>query len=246
MIEWELASEPASERQQPRTKVKAFGFNAAMKALADRKERELGGKWANAKPRFRAAEAARRARAEMSRRIHAHSGRRYAASTLARKATHDDMPANVDPRWLGRWAVIDRAGGIAALAAKWGRSVKQIVAWRDRGVGRGRRGTGRLTGEGDIQVGVQTQGTLTANNEAYPKDLPSPRSNGYEWFKVDEETALDIQDAWNSGDTGALHNMLDELITFQVLPNWDNPPPPDAYYTTDEVDDLVIDDERED
>ncbi|WP_134074094.1 hypothetical protein [Mycobacteroides salmoniphilum] len=226
-----------------------------MLALIDRKEGELGGKWISASARLRRAEAGRRARTEMATRIQTRTGRRYAVSTLARKASRDELPANVDERWLARWAMIDRNGGMKVLAEKRGRTVKQVAAWRDR---KGRRGVrkvgartaGReladwLAGEVEVTIGVQTHGNVTANGEQYDRDLSSPRDEEYAWLRADEETAMDIRDAWNDQDTDMLAEILDDLITDQILPLWPNLPP-DAFYNITDIEDLIFDEEFDD
>lgn len=254
-----IEADMAPEERAPRSARGAGGwrgFGTAIATLAERKLRELGGKWKSAPARQQRAEANRRARAEMAKRIQTHTGKRYAASTLARKASRNEIPVNVDERWLARWAMIDRNGGMKALAEKRGRTVKQVATWRDRkGRRRGVRKVGGrtageeladwLAGEIEVTIGVQTQGLVSANGEEYDRDLPSPRDKEYEWLEADEETAMDIRDAWNDQDTEALAEILDQLITDQVLPGWPNLPP-DAHYNVTEVEDLIFDEQFDD
>lgn len=252
MIEADMAPEEREPRPA-RGSAGWRGFGTAIATLAERKLRELGGRWKSAPARQQRAEASRRARAEMAKRIQTHTGKKYAPTTLARKASRNEIPANVDERWLARWAMIDRNGGMKALAEKRGRTVKQVATWRDRKgrrkgaqAGRRRGGAGDwLAGEIEVTIGVRTQGLVSANGEEYDRDLPSPRDKEYEWLEADEEAAMDIRDAWNDQDTQALAEVLDQLITDQVLPFWPNLPP-DAFYSVTEVEDLIFDEQFDD
>ncbi|OHT95536.1 hypothetical protein BKG71_22845 [Mycobacteroides chelonae] len=119
---WSVAPEPKPER----------GFAAAMNDLIARKQRELAPKWDNLPERQRRSKARERALSEMARRIEARTGRRYAPSTLARKAAKDQLPGAVDDQWLVRWAQVDRAGSVEKLAKRFGRTESQLARWRDQ------------------------------------------------------------------------------------------------------------------
>lgn len=126
-----MAAEPA--------KKKARGFAVAMEDLTARMSAKLSAKW-DAKPkRSQQAEAKRRAAREMSRRLKQRADKTYAPSTLARKAAQDVTPTGADPEWMNRWAAIDRAGGIDAMAQMYKVTPYQVTAWRDQPPGSNKR-----------------------------------------------------------------------------------------------------------
>jgi hypothetical protein len=160
-----------SPPQQPAVQ----GFRDAMDTLTERRYRELHGVWARAPERLRRTEAARRARNEMARRIAQHTGRRRVSPrTIARRARQDEMPPGVDRMWLQRWAAIDRAGGIAAMARQLGTTPRRVSAWRDLP-----RPEPELPGgppappPAEVQnVGVETDGFVIINGKLYPNGSP--------------------------------------------------------------------------
>ena len=93
------------------------GFQEALKVLTERRLSEMRGVWQRMPERMRRAEAGRRARKEMARRIAQHTdAEARSEATIARRGRRDQPPTGVDKLWLDRWAAIDRAGGMTKLA----------------------------------------------------------------------------------------------------------------------------------
>lgn len=153
---WSLAPEPTPER----------GFAAALNDLIARKERELAPKWDGLPVRSRKSKARQRALAEMARRIEARTGRRYAVSTLARKASKNELPSGVDDPWLRRWAQVDRAGSVKKLAQRFGATESQLARWRDQ--------PALKPGETERPVVAPAVPPTTAKPEAPPAPTPAP------------------------------------------------------------------------
>lgn len=114
----------------------ARGFRAVFRAAVNRKLREITGqKWQGATDAQKRAEAARRATAEVARRIERLTGKRPADSTIRRNANKNTTPRGADQQLLNRQAAIDRAGGVKQFATKAGVSTKKVSQWRETGSG---------------------------------------------------------------------------------------------------------------
>ncbi len=204
----------AAEQPPPR------GFQTCFADLKDRRLRELGAAWDSVAPRSRRAEAARRARDEMARRIEVRTGRRYADSTIARWAARDHWPPNAEPFWLQRWAAIDRAGGVSALADVLGVTPARVLTWRDSlnpdaplpaPMTPPRPGQRR-------KVGVVVDGFAIIGSTVIPKRVPTSPDQPYQELLVDPES--EIIEAWFSGDTDRLKELLGPLVAEQVISQW--------------------------
>ncbi|MEB3065530.1 hypothetical protein [[Mycobacterium] zoologicum] len=213
------------------------GFRDAFTDLVDRKLGELGGRWARESQRSRRAEAARRARGEMVRRIEHRTGRRYAPSTIARWAAHDATPPDTDMLWWDRWAAIDRAGGIQALAAQTGATPGRVIAWRDSldpdapPPGRIPVGARRPTAEPQ-RIGVETIGVLTIGRTRIDdRRVPTNPMDPYEVLLVGPE----VMDAWLADDTDTLMELLSDTITDQVIGTWGLAPEQEPHYDVTDI-----------
>ena len=218
---WDLPSGDAP-RQEP-----SQGFRDALQVLQERRYRELGTAWQRQTQRARRAEAARRARQEMARRMAGHTGRRALSQrTIARWAGADKPPAGVDKHWLDRWAAIDRAGGIKKLAQELGVSQGQVRRWRDSPDPKAPPpgGTG-VPGAPTQPIGVETDGWVMINGKLYPKHIPTDPDEDCATLYVDP--AGELMRASFDNDTDLLNQMLGEEITEQIIiPTWDNLPHP--------------------
>lgn len=196
------------------------GFRDCFNDLVERRLRELGASWDGAPRRSRRAEAARRARQEMVRRIAVRGGRRYAESTIARWAARNHWPPGVETFWLERWALIDRAGGIAALAEMLGITPARVIAWRDSldpdaklpepppvKVAKGRR-----------RIGVAVNGFATIGTTVIEKEVPWNPGQEYQVLTIEPDSG--ILEAWYAGDMDLLMELLGPVIADQVISEW--------------------------
>jgi hypothetical protein len=145
------------------------GFAAGLRAVIERKYRELTGRrWVGASERAKRAEAARRGRTEMAKRIERQTGKRLSEVTIGRYAGRDSAPKGVDGDQLNRQAAIDRAGGLKPFAGRAG--VGQAVArrWRDRGGALAPTGRGP---SGPMVLMVDVHGFVVAKGRRYPRHL---------------------------------------------------------------------------
>lgn len=198
------------------------GFRDCFNDLSDRRLRELGASWEGVNSRSRRAVASRRAREEMVRRIETRAGRRYATSTIARWAARNQWPPGIETFWFDRWATIDRAGGIAALAASLRSTAGRVIAWRDSldpNAPPPRPVTPAIPEEPQ-EIGVETLGILQISDTLqYDKRIPTDSTKDYEVLRVDPD--IGVLQAWFDDDEELLKGLLSDLITDQVLGGWD-------------------------
>ncbi|WP_142304804.1 hypothetical protein [Mycobacterium avium] len=203
----------------------ARGFRDCFHDLVERRLGELGSRWEGVSQRSRRAEAARRARQEMVRRIETRTGRRYATSTIARWAARNIWPPGIDTFWFERWAAIDRAGGIDALAEATGSSRRRVVNWRDspdpNAPPPGRIPPGKRTPSAEPQdIGVETLGTLRIGDTLiHNKRIPTNPADDYETLEAAPDSG--ILEAWFDDDISLLQDLLSEAITEQVVSSWE-------------------------
>lgn len=204
------------------------GFKDCFTDLVERRLSELGGSWAGVYPRSRRAEAARRAREEMVRRIAIRGGRRYAESTVARWAARNHWPPGVETFWLERWATIDRAGGIAALAASLRSTPARVISWRDS-TDPGARPPAPVRGvPGEPQViGVSVDGFATVGTTRIDKKIPAGKGARYQELVLDPDPG--VLAAWFANDTDRLVELLGDLIAEQIISEWHSA----QFYTID-------------
>ncbi|GAB4999213.1 hypothetical protein [Mycobacterium avium] len=214
-------------------------FQDCFNDLVERRLNELGRAWADVNARSRRAEAARRAREEMVRRIETRTGRRYATSTIARWVAHNTWPPRIDTFWFERWAAIDRAGGIDAMAAATGSSRHRVVAWRDSPdpaappPGRIPPRKRKPTAEPQ-EIGVETRGILRiGETEQHNKRIPTDPARDYEVLEAAPDSG--ILEAWFDNDIDTLMDLLSDAITEQVTAFWDVAQYYDARYTVTEI-----------
>lgn len=211
----------------------------ALEALTQRRLNELGEGWRAAPKRSRDAEAGRRARRELARRIARHTGKKaLSEQTIARRARQENPPAGVEKFWLDRWAVIDRAGGIAKLANQIGAGIGQIRRWRDSldpdapmPVGRSRvRVPVSMT-----VIRIKVTGFAVINGKDYNRDIPTDPNMDYDTIQVDP--GGDFLQAFYDGDENAMKDELGEEIAMQIIAaTWSNLPSTyDIGYRVDEV-----------
>lgn len=196
------------------------GFRDCFIDLVDRRLRELGAAWDGVSRRSRRAEAARRARQEMVRRIAVRGGRRYAESTIARWAARNHWPPGVETFWLERWALIDRAGGIAALAQTLGIKAARVIAWRDSF-----DPEAKLPGpvqprvpKGRRRIGVAVNGFATIGSTVIEKEVPWKPGQEYQALTIEPDSG--ILETWYAGDMDLLMELLGPVIADQVISEW--------------------------
>ncbi|MUL61007.1 hypothetical protein B5P44_00205 [Mycobacterium sp. CBMA 213] len=229
-MKWaQLADEPTAPKR---------GFADCFNDLVERRTAELASKWDNTPERSRRAQAKHRARVEMLRRIKTRSGRQYKESTIEKWAAHNTWPPGIDTFWFERWAVIDRAGGIDALANSLRCSRGRIVAWRDSpdpnaqlpkqkpppGAPKERR----------FRIGVETLGILRIGETGqHHKRIPTDPNKEYEVLVFDPDST--ILDAWYAEDLETVMDLLSDAITEQVISTWDVALYYDYSYTVTEI-----------
>ena len=220
---WDLPGDSSQPEPQ------GAGFRDALEALSQRRFNELGAGWRLLPERLQRAEAGRRARREMARRVAQHTGKRPPSErTIARRARQDDPPPGVDKAWLDRWAAIDRAGGIGNLARQIGASEGQVRRWRDSPdpavelpIGK-RRGVPPIPVAG-IVVRIRVKGFVVINGKEYPKDIPTNPDAEYDTITVDP--GGELMQAFFDGDEDQLRELLGEEIAMQIIiPTWSNLP----------------------
>lgn len=201
----------------------------ALEALTQRRLNELGEGWRAAPKRIQLAEAGRRARRELARRIARHTGKKaLSEQTIARRARQEDPPAGVEKYWLDRWAVIDRAGGIAKLAHQIGAGIGQIRRWRDSPdpdapmpVGRSRAAARAPVSMTVIRIKVT--GFAVINGKEYNRDIPTDPNFDYDTIQVDP--GGDLLQAFYDGDDDRVKDELGEEIAMQIIAaTWSNLP----------------------
>lgn len=202
------AGAPAAASQPARSR----GFGAAFKALVGRKLNELRGRhWrqvaeqaeqgSRGAQRAMEAEAARRAAAEMARRIERQTGHRPAEATIRRNARQDRTPRGVDQTRIDRQSRIDTAGGIDQFARQVGANPRAVPQWRDAG--------GSLVGDG-VRVSADVEGILWADGEPYPRSMTVSVTIS------DPEVADEIRAAHAAYDLESVAEMLGPAITAQT------------------------------
>jgi hypothetical protein len=197
------------------------GFSDALRALEERRYAELGRLWRLAPERMQRAEARRRARREMARRIAQHTGKPpLSERTIARRGRRDEPPVGVDKPWLDRWAAIDRAGGIPNLARQLGTTDRRVRSWRDspdpaaRMPGRPAPPPG-VPAAPPQRVGVETDGFVVINGKEYPKRIPENSHEEYAVLEVDPTG--DLMQAWLDDNTELLYELLGDEIAMQII-----------------------------
>lgn len=220
---WDLPGEGSQPEPE------GAGFRDAMDALVQRRRNELGPGWRLLPERLQKAEAGRRARREMARRVAQHTGKRpLSERTIARRARQDTPPDGVDKAWLDRWAAIDRAGGIGNLARQIGAGEGQVRRWRDSPDPEAklpiRKGRGAPpTPSAGIVVLVRVKGSVVINGKEYPRDIPTNPDTEYDTITIDP--AGDLMQAFFDGDEERLKEFLGEEVAMQIIiPTWTNLP----------------------
>lgn len=221
---WGLPSDSGGP-EEPESTV----FRDALAALQERRYNELGGKWRTRPERTRRAEAGRRARNEMARRIGQHTGRDpLSERTIARRIRRNDPPAGVDKPFLDRWAAIDRAGGVRKLAEQIGVNEGRVRRWRDSPdpeaplPGRRPPGVPGLPGAPTRRIGIAVDGYVVINAKEYPKRIPW---GGQDYDLIDVDPSGELIQAFFDGDNELLKQLLGEEIAMQiVVPTWSNLP----------------------
>ncbi|OBK33746.1 hypothetical protein A5658_12925 [Mycobacterium sp. 1245111.1] len=211
------------------------GFQDCFNDLVDRRQRELGSAWDSVNRRSRRAEAARRAREEIARRIEVRGGRRYAASTIARWAARNHWPPGVENFWLERWATIDRAGGLAALARQLGSTVARVKTWRDSkdpSAPPPRPVTPKRPGE-PTRIGVVVNGDAWVGTTKIEKKVPWLPDQTYQELTVEADSG--ILEAWFADNQDELKDLLGPVIADQVISDWHSANFYDVAYTVTEI-----------
>lgn len=211
------------------------GFRDCFNDLVDRRLRELGSAWNSVNRRSRRAEAARRAREEMVRRIEIRGGRRYAESTIARWAARNQWPPGVETFWLERWATIDRAGGIAALAEALGSTPARVIAWRDSTDPNAPPPEPVVPKKPDEpqRIGVAVNGYATIGTTIIQKPVPWKPGQAYQELVIEPDSG--ILEAWFAGDEEELKDLLGPVIADQVISEWTSASHHDVSYTVTEI-----------
>ncbi len=207
------AARPAGgESAAPSQPVRSRGFGAAFKALVGRKLNELRGRhWgqvaqqaeqgSRGAQRAMEAEAARRAAAEMARRIERQTGHRPAEATIRRNARQDRTPKGADQTRIDRQSRIDTAGGIDQFARQVGANPRAVPQWRDAGA--------PLVGDG-VRVSADVEGILWADGEGYPRAMTVSVTIS------DPDVADELRAANAAYDLEAVAEMLGPVITAQT------------------------------
>lgn len=204
-------------------------FRDALGALQERRYNELGAKWRTLPERMQRAEAGRRARHEMARRIGQHTGRDpLSERTIARRVRNNNPPTGVEKAFLDRWAAIDRAGGVRNLAQQIGVKEGRVRRWRDSPdpdaplPGRRPPGAPALPGAPTRRIGIATDGYVVINAKEYPKRIPL---GGQDHDLIDVDPAGELIQAFFDGDNELLKQLLGEEIAMQIIvPNFTNLP----------------------
>lgn len=194
------------------------GFGSALRALVERKFRELSSaqRWQGVSEAKRRAEARRRGTEEMAKRLERDTGKRPAASTVTRNASKGNTPKGADQPRLDRQAAIDRAGGMKQFATKAKISARQARRWRDTG--------GPIHTSDTVVVDFNVTGDLQHGQKSATSDEP-------ETLDVDKHLlgqltlhgadADDFVEAYAADDIDAQKEILGEQIAKQILVDWD-------------------------
>lgn len=211
------------------------GFRDCFNDLKDRRLRELGAAWDGVHERSRRAQAAHRARQEMVRRIEIRGGRRYAESTIARWAARNKWPPGVEPFWLERWALIDRAGGIAALAAAVKSTPARVKAWRDSPDPDAKLPAPVIPKppKERHRIGVAVNGLATVGTTVIEKKVPWKKGQLYQALTIEPDSG--ILEAWYAGNIDLLMELLGPVIADQVISEWASASHHDVDYTVTEI-----------
>lgn len=223
---------PPSARPAPRTTGdltgERSGVTAALWGLAKRKLRELrGSRWETAKEHERIAEADRRARQELAKRIARETGRRPAERTLRRHKAAGTAPRGVDEQKLARQAAIDNAGSLAKFARSMGMTEYAAAKWRDEG--------GDLPPEPpqSLLFHVALVATLFSKGERYKTDEVWTTQ-----IFVDGDVVARIAEAARSGDYGDVKDTVGALAAAQFP--WVGKGKVDRVFEVSEVLDISI------
>ncbi|GAB7065837.1 hypothetical protein A5739_24385 [Mycobacterium colombiense] len=192
------------------------GFGAALRALVERKFRELSKtqRWQGVSEAKRRAEARRRGTDEMSKRLQRETGKRPASSTVTRNASKGKTPKGADQQRLDRQAAIDRAGGLKQFASKAKISSHQARRWRDSG--------GPIHTSETIVVDFDVTGDLQHGQHSL--DEPETLDVGKHLtgnVTLDGVDADDFIEAYAAGDIEAQKEILGVQIAQTILIGWD-------------------------
>lgn len=192
------------------------GFGAALRALVERKFRELSKtqRWQGVSEAKRRAEARRRGTDEMSKRLQRETGKRPASSTVTRNASKGKTPKGADQQRLDRQAAIDRAGGLKQFASKAKISSHQARRWRDSG--------GPIHTSETIVVDFDVTGDLQHGQHSLeePETLDVGKHLTGE-VTLDGVDADDFIEAYAAGDIEAQKEILGVQIAQTILISWD-------------------------
>ena len=192
------------------------GFGAALRALVERKFRELSKtqRWQGVSEAKRRAEARRRGTDEMSKRLQRETGKRPASSTVTRNASKGKTPKGADQQRLDRQAAIDRAGGLKQFASKAKISSHPARRWRDSG--------GPIHTSETIVVDFDVTGDLQHGQHSL--DEPETLDVGKHLtgnVTLDGVDADDFIEAYAAGDIEAQKEILGVQIAQTILIGWD-------------------------
>lgn len=193
------------------------GFQDGLRVLEERRYQEMGRGWQRVPERFRRAEARRRARREMARRIGQHTDKpALSETTIARRGRRDDAPPGVDKTWLDRWAAIDRAGGMANLAEQLGTTVSRVRRWRDDPSVETPKPPASVAPGAPLQpIAIACEGFVIINGREYRKHIPDSATGDVAVVEIDPSGA--VLQAWLNNDIEALHDGLGAEIAMQVI-----------------------------
>lgn len=192
------------------------GFGAAVRALVERKFRELSKtqRWQGVSEAKRRAEARRRGTEEMRKRLERETGKRPASSTVTRNASKGKTPKGADQQRLDRQAAIDRAGGLKQFASKAKISSHQARRWRDSG--------GPIHTSETIVVDFDVTGDLQHGQHSLeePETLDVGKHLKGE-VTLDGVDADDFIEAYAAGDIETQKEILGVQIAQTILIGWD-------------------------
>ncbi|MEU0497930.1 hypothetical protein [Mycobacterium sp. NPDC006124] len=201
---------------QPSSAGGGKGFGAAVRALVERKFRELSKtqRWQGVSEAKRRAEARRRGTDEMRKRLERETGKRPAVSTVTRNASKGKTPQGADQQRLDRQAAIDRAGGLKQFASKAKISSHQARRWRDSG--------GPIHTSETIIIDFDVIGDLQhgQHSEGEPETLDVGKHLTGE-VALDGVDADDFIEAFAAGDIETQKEILGVRIAQTILIGWD-------------------------
>lgn len=207
------AGAPPSGSAAPQSTGKGFG--ASLRALVERKFRELSKaqRWQGVSEAKRRAEARRRGTDEMAKRLERETGKRPASSTVTRNASKGRTPKGADQQRLDRQAAIDRAGGVKQFAAKAKISAHQARRWRDSG--------GPIHTSGTVVIDFNVTGDLQhgqrSENEPETLDVDKQLADN---LTLDGPDADDFIEAYAADDIDTQKEILGQQIAQQILIDW--------------------------